>query len=481
MKNCIRIFLTITLSGCGIIEAETFSERDVIHRALSSNTELAVRHITLASQSLSLDKAKSLRLPQVNLSITPRFSPLDSSVIVQNGVTYGQNSNELGVDGSAGISQYLPGGGKTSVGLSQAFAQSNSGSLDQKQTRYSIGVSQPLLAGAWKHNPIDYAITLARFDHKKVSLQEKKTLLETLSVIRHLFWSCYEQKMNAEIINTQLAYTREQREMALQRFLLGEATIIDTLSTSIEELKIKKLAVIQKNALSQARAQLATALMLAPDSLETTVPAQFDFMEIPAADTLINQVLAFDPQIQLFSVIRSALQVQFDNSRNRLLPSLSAGMTLSHDDSRNPLFTRGSSRSDNLVFNLIFSYALPLRQEKLTVQQAALSQKQNELYAENRTLALRNQVNQLIDSWKAELAKLEISDATRQVARQQFDATRLAFSLGSVSRLEMLRAQADLNAAESDYVAGCVDMKRVEVVVQELTGITLAVFGVSVE
>jgi outer membrane protein TolC len=73
-------------------------------------------------------------------------------------------------------------------------------------------------------------------------------------------------------------------------------------------------------------------------------------------------------------------------------------------------------------------------------------------------------------SWKKELGRLGIQKQIVDVARQQLDLAQKAYELGTIDRLELSDAKDKLTKSEIDYLKSQIEMKRLEVIVDELTG-----------
>jgi outer membrane protein TolC len=352
-------------------------------------------------------------------------------------------------------------------------------SLDStsKSTTYALSVNQPLLAGAWGNASLSYATKVARLDHEQFTVQQRKDLASTLSDIRNRYWNYYEKQKLLDISASALAYAQQQADRTRARFRVGEVAALDTLSAVLELLSAKESHLDNQVGVTISRDDLARALAMAsadslvlPDSVALSVP------DLPPPEEFLRSVETYDPQLRIFDVMRKKLEIQYGQNRNALLPSLAAQANYSYNtDDAN------ASIKNNSVMSLIFSYSLPLVDKKITMAQTRLSQKRNSLSEEDYRIQLTNSITEMERKWQQEREKLALSKMAKDVAVQYLAAAGVGYELGTVNRLDVLKAQNDVVTKSVSYLQQQISFKRLEIVFDEITGNVFKRFGVELQ
>jgi len=270
----------------------------------------------------------------------------------------------------------------------------------------------------------------------------------------------------------------KQREVALERFSIGQVAEIDTLSAALEELRLRNSLISANYATIESKEKLATSIQKPVDSVNIPDSLNIEITDLPETDELIKLARSYDPEIQLLAILREKLTTQLAQTRNNLLPSLAVNASYTINRNGDGFFSSNQLKHDNLVLSMIFTYQLPYRSNAIEVCKAKLQIDNNEIKAQQKEMNLYNSLELFQKNWKREMAKIDLAHSAVIVSKKQLVAAQQGYELGSVDRLELLKAQNDVSKTQTEYVQGLIEMKLLEISIEEMTGIVLDRFGV---
>ncbi len=125
------------------------------------------------------------------------------------------------------------------------------------------------------------------------------------------------------------------------------------------------------------------------------------------------------------------------------------------------------------------SYSIPMKKNKIALEQLALQQRMSNSEFENYTNDLTIKINELRDTWIQEKNRIEIAKKSNNIAMLQYDAAIKAFTIGTIDRQSLLKMQNDLLESNVTYIRLLITMKKIEVIFDELTGTVFERFGIS--
>jgi outer membrane protein TolC len=489
-----QMFKTITLSiVCIGAFAWGLDERQVVFRALESNPELQLLRIDSQDDSLTLEAAKAGWLPSASFSLQPSITPVDTSnveiartlydsltglrtITGYNDTGYAQPSSQV----TAGITvaQPVPGGGTVSAGLSGDLQRPLRADSTTHNASYSLLFSQPLLKGAWRNGTIDYQVRIARLRDVEFSLKRKKSLITRVSSVRGRFWTFYETSSRVAIAQNELDRSTEQLQTERQRLKIGESSPLDTLNAALQYMRAQEKVLTAGTALNEARNALATALMIPKDSLSIPADISITIPDLPDPQTFVALVERFDPQLAIFERMNVLLREQLEKERNSMLPALDLGAGISGRAGGNTLRAIASTNF-NAVISLVLRYDLPLRPRTIAIRKQHLDQERNDISAASYHRELLARLDELRTTWQQEKHRLSIAAASVELARRQLEATQKGYDLGTEDRLSLLSARDDLIVAENGFLSAQIGMKRLEIVLDEITGSAIERFGLT--
>ncbi len=471
-QACLGVVLSLALAS---VAADPVTERDVVVHALDNNADIRVRRLDVRTDSLSLEAVESGWLPQLDLQAAEEYEPVDTS---SQGA---RNSPSLTSSGSATVTQAIPGGGTATAGVEAGRASMTNGDSVTYAKGLTLALNQPLLKDAWRHGALDYQVRIQRLDHKQFTLQQRKAILSRVSEVRTLFWDCYEKEILCAVLAAQKDYTEKLAQSVRERYRLGEVPPIDTLSSLLEYLTASQRLIEADGARDVARQKLSVALMDESRATiaDTSVPVQIG--ELPAPEEFVRMAEDFDPQLRIFEILAEKLEEDYGHSRNQLLPRLDLGASYSRSASGDAPASASAAFSANAVISLIAQYSFPTKPRRIAVEKAQLEQDKNRISTEQYRKQLVQQVDELVRLWEQERKTLAIAEASRDIARKQFDAADAGYRLGTLDRLSLVKAENDYRDASVRLVQKQIVMKKLEIAFEEITGAVFTRFGVDLE
>ncbi len=468
------------------LEAQYLSEEKALLSGLEHRYEIRILHLENRIDSLNVETARSQWLPQVSASAGLSYLPHDSTGIAvrdSSGALFRSGSAISSIIASESLSmnQHLPGGGTIGGGLTlgnQSFLRGGDSAI--RSSTLALGYTQPLLRDAWRFGTVAYTVRIARLDNEQFSLEQKKRFLSYSSDIRVRFWKLYEAQSLVALYRKELIYAQQRMNIERTRCSIGMAAPLDTLTAKLSLVNATgRLHDAQSDEL-QIQEELAFYVGIAQESaiIDSTTP--IDCPALPSPDDMLRRAQQFDPQLRIFDVAAQRLELNRAQTRNSLLPRVDLSASWSRSMSKNS--PSGSEwLHGNSVIGLIASYALPVKPRRLALARTAASMEKNNLDREQYRQQLRLRIRELDRSWERERRAIEIAATARRIADQTLTASQAGFSVGTVDRLS-------LDKAENDYRAACLEllkkqllMKQLEIIFDEMVGSTLSRFGVEMK
>lgn len=453
----------IVCAAFGSAGSEPLSEEGAVAIALQKNTSVKVYWLERKSDSLGLVSEKAAWLPLANLSAATTYGPFDHPLIVSGA--------------AANATQAVAGGGTARAGINYSNRYDVEPDSGLNATTYSVSFTQPILRNGWQNGSVACQIKLAELGSVKTALSAKRGLAADLSSIRSLYWQCSALKEQSRIAANALAYATAQLDRERTRFVIGDATPLDTLSAFLEELRARQSLLTAENSGRKSINELARALNIAsseiafPESLSVTIGT------MPDEQSLANQIEVYDPDLRGSDLDRQILDIRLRLARNNLLPSLDLKAAYAYN-------TNNGSNGDidhNSMVSLSFSYDVPTRTGRIAREQAALELEKQRMTAAGYQRALRESVADLMADWNLAIEQLTIAASAAEVARRKLEASAKKRELGSLSQLEYIKAQNDYVSEAFNYIGQQIQLKQLEIGIEKASGAVFARFGVKVE
>jgi outer membrane protein TolC len=467
-----------------LCKAAPITEQQTLVSALEHRYDVRIINLESRADSLNPEKEKSQWLPKLSVTTELSAIPFDSTSATHEGSNLpylSGSSSSLESNNAIEVSQHLPGGG--TVGGSLRFEKAiNPEQIDSttRTTAVQVQFSQPLLRNAWRSDPVAYAITLARLDNEKFTLEQQRRLLSFSSDVRTRFWNLFEAQTLVTLYRQEAAYAQEQLAIERTRVELGMAPPIDTLSAKLSWIN----ATARLHDAQSENIRLKEELIFYSGSSDTGITIDSAIVittpSLPPPDTIIALAERFDPQLRIFTVAAKRLALIQRQTRNSLLPdiTLKGAWKRSADENSS---TRTDYFVNNSVISLIIAYDLPIRSRSLTLQQNAIASEITTLERTKYREELRLRVGELKRSWERERRGIAIATSAEEIARQTLAAARNGFSVGTVDRLSLVKAENDYRSSRIELLRKQLLMKQLEIVFDEITGATLTTCGVQLQ
>lgn len=455
-------------------EAEKLTEREALIRALEAHTEIQLLRIDKLSDSLQLTGARAGWQPAVTLGADLRSTSTDTFFVPR---TAGRDTAAA----SAGVSQKIPGGGTISGEVAEEVDLS-SNNAGKHAAAWEVAYRQPLLKDAWRFGEQDMLLRIARLDSRKVDLRVVKELLAELTVVRLAYWKWYEQYALREILTRErdLALNRLEQERA--RYLLGEASELDTLSASLEYLESTSRLMNASYELDAAGRDVALLLNIEQDTLVPDTGRAIRTDELPPSEELVERVERFDPELKIFAVLQEKLRLEEEELANNLLPSVALALKhrASSRDRDRPLST-DEHRFGSSSIGVSAAYTIPATAERIAVHSKRLEARRNELSREHYRRELLSRLTDTRKQWRRDRTNLVVARKAEEVARKKLEAARRGYELGTVDRLSLIEARNDATRTSVSRLQKEIALKNIEIVFDEITGDVFDTFGLEWE
>lgn len=415
------VLLTMTLGlSTGLSAQGAWTLEQCIDHALKQNVTLQQADLNRENQGISLDRAKSQRLPGVYASASAASS-------------FGQSMN------NQGFYEY---------GNSQSYSGGLSASL-------------PLFSGFQISNTIK-----AQELNLKASVEDLKKARESLSVA---IASAYLQVLfNKELL--QLA--KDQEALSLQQ--LGRYQSMAALG-KIPEGQVSEIkALLANNQLetSRAKSTLQMALLDLAQLIELEDWAAFDIvvppidinalsLELTPANDVFNSAVAFKPVVKASELRLEQNERQLKVAEGGYYPSLSLGASYG-----NGYYGGNMSLADQLSKNartsINLSLSVPLFNRFETsnsVKSAKLAIRNAELEVENTKKTLYKEIQQAwfnastaMERFKASNESVEQSKIAFRFTEEKFNNARATAYEYDEARTKLASAQSNLLQAKYNYL-----------------------------
>jgi outer membrane protein TolC len=372
--------------------------------------------------------------------------------------------------------QQLPGGGSLSGGYGiVADTEIDSGS--EVVRAWSLLFSQPLLRGRGKNSEQHYRVTLRSIDSTISATQRQSQLAATLSSVRRGWWELYRSSRALTIASLRVATLQQEFAGSVLRAKLGAASAYDTLEARAGLLRARAQLLSDSLAFYQAQSALEQLVGTALDSRIIPDSIEIDFMSLPTAARLQQQIEAYDPNLAIFAATQQRLRHEQHYRKNQLLPRLSVGAGYSATDADGA----ATGFADNAVVSLLLQWELPLRSALGSVQRSAIALERNSLHTSHYRLALQLQIQELLRRWRTQRSRLTVAEVSYSTAVALYQKAKTAFDQGALDLLRYQNARNEMIAGSYALLQQQAGMKEIEIIMDEMTGAIFNRFGVQLK
>lgn len=313
-------------------------------------------------------------------------------------------------------------------------------SYSQLQGTLSLSVYDPVQRRNWKAaKETEHASVLSARDARElVVLAVGGTYLQTVASVARV------NSQQSQVDNAQAVYNQ-----AVTRKLAGTNSKIDVMRSLVElQTQKQRLSSLEAD-LEKQKLALARVIGLTQGrEIQLAEPLIYRDVAVPAATTAIGRAEERRADLQALQAQVNAAQQALSAARAERLPSI----TLNGDYGTlgpNPTSSHG-------VFAVTGTVNVPIWQGGRTrgdIQEAqsTLDQRRAEL-ADTRAMVEQDVRNALIEL-KTSVGQVHLADDNRKYANETLAESRDRFVAGVATTVEVVQAQEQVAAAESDYIS----------------------------
>jgi outer membrane protein TolC len=248
----------------------------------------------------------------------------------------------------------------------------------------------------------------------------------------------------AQVANAQAVY-----DQAVVRKQAGTNARIDVMRSLVELDMQKQRLRSMESEWQKQKIAFARLIGLPLDrELILSQPLSFDKQAIPDTDAAIQQALASRPDLQAAQAQVRAAERTLAAARAERLPSISV--------SGNYGVLGPDPTSMHGVFAVTGSLNIPIWQggrTKADIEQAEAVVRQRRAELENQRSAVEQDVRTALIDLRTAEGQLELAQHNRAYAQETFTEARDRFNAGVATTVEVVQAQEQVAAAESDYIS----------------------------
>lgn len=485
-----RLIFLMTFFSIGIASADELTEQNAVYTALKKKNSFKLLAFDRSIDSLELHSLLQDRLPVVTASMAPTVATgtpkndIKSYYDDATSTTHTEISRIYpvsSVSSKIAIMQKLPGGGQITGAMKGDITNVNHSRSLGHESEYSLTYNQPLLKDAFRYGVLNHAITVAAIHSDQLSFERKKSLLSELSEIRSLYWDAYEKKSLLTIYRNELRRAEDLFQIEKARMRIGDGTVLDSINADLDILTAQQSILDANIALEVSISRLATELTLTPDTLWVSDSCNLLVDDLADDSTLFMLFEQFDPKLQVFQKITQRLCLEHDKIRQNIYPDLQLNASVFRNQIGDNFFSDNYGYSSNAVIGLLFSYSIPVKKNLDLQAMSRYEFMKNEVNEKQYRINAKNQIRNLRMSWKQELSRLALMKQIVTVTRQKLQIAQREYELGTIDRIELSDANDKLIKSETDYLKAQIAMKRLEVIVDELTGTLFQKFNILID
>jgi outer membrane protein TolC len=476
-------------------EVLELSFKDALLRALTHNLRIRIENYNQALSAERIRQARGYYDPALSFStgINSNKNPVSGS-----GLSLGAGITSVSKFGPS-LSQYLPGGGSFSLGLSNNRSFDKTSTLLVNPTFNSslrFSFTQPLLRGGFFQTAITRQLRILNLDARITESQFRQTVSEVVQAVQNQYWELVYAVENYETQRQSRGLALAQYETTRQKVIVGLLTPV-ALTSARTEVAIRDQATIQAE-VQIINAQNGLKRLLAPDPKDpiwnpTLIPVdQPRILELKgtleeAIQTAIirrPELLQIDLQLAQNAVDEEYLKRQTRPALNltTALTSLGYAGKILDPTTGLPVTQHaafgGYGTSWKQVFGFdFFSWGfgldiqIPLRNRTALAElaQNQIGQKKLQGQLKNSQQSVIVEVRNAYQVIEVQKKNLEAARLARQLSQEQLEGETARFEAGFTTNFEVQRYQRDLADAKVRELRALIDYQEAVSALQKAT------------
>jgi outer membrane protein TolC len=373
------------------------------------------------------------------------------------------------------------------------------------QGSLNLNISQNLLQGFGASVNNRY-IRIARNNSRVSDLQLKQQVATTVSAVLNLYWDLVAFNEDLRLKRLALDAARQLYEDNKKELAAGAIAAIEVTRAQAEiparaedvliaETNLLQQEIVLKNALSRRGMEdpaLEDAHIVTLDPIE--VP---EHEGLPPLKELVKQALDRRADLEQNRINMQSQMLVLSGDRSALKPSLQAVASFTNQalvGSPNPLNVNNEAgvpdpyyygaygsllaqifRRNFPNYTVGFSLSIPLRNRAAQADYATdqLQLRQNELQLEKSVSQVSVDVRNALIGVEQAHSRYETALETLKLARETFDAEKKKYEFGKSTNAQVIQAQRDVVAAESEQVQSMANYTHARIALDAAAGSTL--------
>ena len=266
---------------------------------------------------------------------------------------------------------------------------------------------------------------------------------------KQAFYNALADEELVHVAEAQLARTRQELQISVDKLRVGSATRSDSLRSAVD-FGNARIALLQAQS-NLAFAQATLGRQIGADRPVRAVP---DSAMPPLPDTtgLRDATLGTAPQVRQADATARAARAQVWASRSSYWPTFNTSVSKGYSGLQAP-WTSGSTFSDNWSVRFGFSWTLFngfVREQGVT--SASVSRDLAEAQAADTRRAVNASLTQAMSALETAFTQLEIAQANLAAATEDMRVQQERYRVGASTILDLLTSQAALTTAGVNVV-----------------------------
>lgn len=266
---------------------------------------------------------------------------------------------------------------------------------------------------------------------------------------KQAFYNALADDELVRVAQAQLARTRQELQISVDKLRVGSATRSDSLRSAVD-VGNARIALLQ----AQSNLAFAQATLGRQIGVDVPVRAVPDTVLPPLPDTMGMRAatLGTAPQVRQGDALARAARAQLWASRSSYWPTFNASVSKGYSGLEAP-WTSGSTFSDNWSVRFGFSWTLFngfAREQGVT--NSSVSRDVAEAQAADTRRAVNATLTQAMSGLETAAAQLEIAQANLAAATEDMRVQQERYRVGASTILDLLTSQAALTTAAVNVV-----------------------------
>ncbi len=380
------------------------------------------------------------------------------------------------------LSKKISTGATLTVGTNSSRDYSNSSNsiMNPYYTSYlSVGISQPLLKGAW--STVNLApIAISHSQRRQSELELKKEILDVILDTELAYWNLSAAFALKELKDSNLELAQKLLEENKVRFDLGLIRKSDLIQAEAN-LAAEEEDIILANQLIHERRDLLLSILgelrflRNPSFKVTSLPEEAPL--VPEFTKVVDGAIASDMDMQITLEYIERTKINRDVAEQNLNPSLNltaaASLRGRDDVFGNSYKYAMNAKGYGASVGLSLTFPLGLREEEADLAKASINLRQSELTMAQvqQTLMLN-----LRSAYRDLQASIELKKTTKKslmLNEESFAEQKALYDAGMITFRDVLSAQSDLDTAKQRYLNALVEIWQSKARLARLDGTIL--------